>query len=145
MELQKISVLNFKGLREAEFTPTRFGCLVGENNAGKSSVLQAIVVALNRPTQLPTNLFYDSDVPVKFSLTFTGVTPPHFARLAEEHRDRIAAIVVDETLNLTVTYNPNERVEVSVLRRMPRNEQYRAESIDDCFSGKRGRQRGGSL
>jgi len=138
MNLQKISVHNFKGLREAEFTPTQFGCLVGENNAGKSSVMQAIVTALNRPSQLPPTLFYDQALPVSFTLTFTGVTAPHIARLAIEHRERISGILAEDTLHLTVSYKPNEKVEVSVLRRRPRNARYQSEAIDACFSGKRG-------
>ncbi|MBZ2210031.1 AAA family ATPase [Massilia soli] len=71
MHLQTISVQNFKGLREASFTPTQFGCLVGENNAGKSSVMQAIVTALNRPSQLSLNLFYDHTLPVRFTLNYS--------------------------------------------------------------------------
>lgn len=45
MRLERITIANFKGLREVQFEPTRFSCLVGENNAGKSTVLQAIVTA----------------------------------------------------------------------------------------------------
>jgi putative ATP-dependent endonuclease of OLD family len=62
MHLQSIEIENFKGLRNVFFNPTTFGCLVGENNAGKSSVLQAIVFALNRPSQLPLSLYYDATV-----------------------------------------------------------------------------------
>ncbi len=49
MRLERVSIDNFKGLKQATFEPTRFSCLVGENNAGKSTVLQAIVSALKRP------------------------------------------------------------------------------------------------
>ena len=138
MKLEKIQIENFKGLEQVEFLPTDFGCLVGENNAGKSSVLQAIVIALNRPNQIPSNLFYDPGKPVRFTLFFVGVTALHIARLAEEHCERIASILVDERLHLTVTYNPNEKVEVTTFRRLPRDHRYRAPSIDVCLSGKRG-------
>jgi predicted ATP-binding protein involved in virulence len=40
MRLARVLIANFKGLREVQFEPTRFSCLVGENNAGKSTVLQ---------------------------------------------------------------------------------------------------------
>lgn len=49
MKLERISISNFKGIRAQSFEPSKFSCLVGENNAGKSTVMQAIVYALNRP------------------------------------------------------------------------------------------------
>ncbi|MBA2658208.1 MAG: AAA family ATPase [Nitrosospira sp.] len=58
MKLEEIRICNFKGLKEARFQPMDFACLVGENNAGKSSVLQAIVTSLNRPSHIPPSLFY---------------------------------------------------------------------------------------
>ena len=45
MRLERVSIANFKGLREVQFEPTGFSCFVGESNAGKSTVLQAIVYA----------------------------------------------------------------------------------------------------
>lgn len=46
MWLAAMSITNFEGLKGAHFEPTKFSRLVEENNAGKSSVLQAIVFAL---------------------------------------------------------------------------------------------------
>lgn len=138
MQLEKISIVNFKGLVSAEFEPTSFGCLVGENNAGKSSVLQAIVYALNRPNQLPLGLFYDQAVPVEFKLRFNQVTELHLERLAEEHRSKMSEIVVDETLSLTIRYAPNEKVQVTALRSTPVEPRYRKDGIDAALTGKRG-------
>lgn len=138
MRLQTIRIENFKGLQEAEFSPTDFGCLVGENNAGKSSALQAIVFALNRPSQIPSSLFYDTAVPIRFVLTFSGVTEPHLARLATEHRERITPLVINTTLTLFIRYRVNEKVETGVLRLTPIEPRYRTEAIDAAFAGKRG-------
>ena len=138
MKLEKIVIENFKGLRNEEFSPTDFGCLVGENNAGKSSVLQAIVIALNRPSQLSSNLFYDASRPVIFTLTFNGVTAAHIDRLADEHRERIASIVTGGVLHLTISYRQNEKVEVTTSRLLPRDHRYRSDAIEACFNGRRG-------
>lgn len=138
MQLEKISITNFKGLALTQFEPTKFGCLVGENNAGKSSVLQAIVYALNRPSQLPIGLFYDQALPIEFRLWFSGVTAPHLDRLAEEHRSKMAEIIISDTLSLTVRYAPNEKVQVTALRLTPTNPRYRKEGVDAVLSGKRG-------
>lgn len=68
--MKVFEVTNFKSLRDARFDPRKFACLIGENNAGKSTVLQAIVHALNRPTQLPIGVYYDATAPIVFKLNF---------------------------------------------------------------------------
>ncbi|NVM93288.1 hypothetical protein FHT32_006985 [Variovorax sp. SG517] len=138
MKLEKIAISNFKSLRYQVFEPTRFGCLVGENNAGKSSVLQAVVTALNRPPQLPLSNFYDPAEPVEFVVEFTDVSESHLSRVAVEHRARIGSIVVDEGLRLCIRYRPTERVEVSAYRLVPRDVRLRPETIDVEFAGLRG-------
>ncbi|MDR3571713.1 MAG: AAA family ATPase [Candidatus Pacebacteria bacterium] len=138
MKLTKITITNFKGLASAEFDLTNFACLVGENNAGKSSILQAIVFSLNRPPQLPIELHYDADSPIIFSLDFDGVTADHLNRLVEEHRAKIADLVSDETLKLFIKYPPGQKCEVTTQKRIPRNLQYRQEAIKGALSGKRG-------
>lgn len=138
MKLQKITISNFKSLRGQEFELTSFGCLVGENNAGKSSVLQAIVFALNRPSQLPIGLFYDPEVPVEFVVQFTDVDERNLGRLAPEHRPKIAALVVDGTLTLIVRYKPSEKVEVTVRRLVPIDPRYQTEGISAALEGRRG-------
>ena len=116
MRLERVSIANFKGLREVQFEPTRFSCLVGENNAGKSTVLQAIVYALNRPAQLPRSLFYDETIPVMFTLRFVEVGENDMRRLADEHRQKIEPLVVDGAFTIVVRYKPDDKVEV----RLPR-------------------------
>lgn len=138
MRLRKITISNFKGLKAAEFEPTSFGCLVGENNAGKSSVLQAIVYALNRPSQLPLDLFYDATIPVEFSLDFDGVTADHLRRLAEEHRTKIDDLVTDESLKLFIRYSPGQKCEITTQKSVPTNPKYRQEAIKNVLAGKRG-------
>jgi len=138
MKLERIDIANFKGLENASFEPKKFACLIGENNAGKSTVLQAIVHALNRPTQLPLGLHYDAAHPIVFRLAFTDITEPHLLRLAEEHRSKIADLVVDGRLNLIVRYPPNERVEVLEVRRVPRDARFSSEGITAAIGGRRG-------
>lgn len=138
MRLERITIANFKGLRDAQFEPTRFSCLVGENNAGKSTVLQAIVTALNRPTQLPRSLFYDETLPVVFTLRFVEVSEGDLRRLADEHREKIEPLVVESAFSMVVRYKPDDKVEVKVLRKVPIDERYRDESIDELLKGKKG-------
>lgn len=138
MRLDSVLIANFKGLREVQFDPTRFSCLVGENNAGKSTVLQAIVTALNRPPQLPRSLFYDETVPIAITLRFADVSENDLQRLAEEHRQKIELLVVDNAFTVVVRYKPEDKVEVKVLRKVPIDERYRDEAIDELVKGKKG-------
>lgn len=138
MKLERISISNFKGIRSQSFEPSKFSCLVGENNAGKSTVMQAIVYALNRPTQLPSSHFYDPATPVTFELRFSGVDGGHIARLADEAQQRIAALVIDGTFSLRVQYPPGEKATVAVLRQVPIEARYQSGAIDEVFAGKKG-------
>lgn len=138
MRLERVSITNFKGLKEVEFEPTRFSCLVGENNAGKSTVLQAIATALNRPTQLPRTLFYDEALPVVFALRFVDVSEGDLRRLADEHRQKIEPLVVEGAFTMVARYKPDDKIEVKVLRKIPIEERYRDESIDELLKGKKG-------
>jgi hypothetical protein len=138
MHIERIKIANFKGLRAAEFSPTRFSCLVGENNAGKSTVLQALVYALNRPAHLPPDLFYDPALPVEFRIELSGVSEGHLLRLAEEHRGKIAELISNERFILIVRYRVEQRVEVKIERLVPSEARYKADAIAEVFQGKRG-------
>jgi predicted ATP-dependent endonuclease of OLD family len=103
MHIEKITISNFKGFQNAEFVPSRFSCLVGENNAGKSTILQSIVTALNRPARISPELFYDKLLPVIFKIELRGITAEHLLRLATEHRARISNLILDGRFVLVVS------------------------------------------
>jgi hypothetical protein len=137
MKLERIDISNFKGLQFASFEPRTFACLIGENNAGKSTVLQAIVAALNRPAQLPLGLYYDTTAPVVFRMRFTGVSAAHLRRLADEHRAKIARLVDAEDLDVVVRYPPSGRMEVRAMKRVPRDARFREAGITEAIGGRR--------
>ncbi len=138
MRLERIAISNFKGLRQAEYTPKSFSCLVGENNAGKSSVLQTVVYALNRPTELPRNVFYDEEQPITFKCTFAGVNDAHLARLVEEHREKIRPLIYDERFELVVRYRCGEKVDLKVIKKVPLAARLQEEQISEVLKGKKG-------
>lgn len=140
MKLELIKVKNFKGLKDQELSPSMFTCLVGENNAGKSTAMQAIVFALNRPRQMPTSHFYDLTKPISFELSISGVDDAHLARLAPEARTKIASIVIEGMLNLRVEYAPGETVTVYTKRKLPADPRYHSDAIDEAFKDKRGQE-----
>jgi len=138
MRLEKLTIGNFKSVRQQVFEPTRFSCLVGENNAGKSSVMQAVVTALSRPPQLAASLFYDSHRPVEFEFVLADVDDRHLARIAPEHQARIAALIVDERLTFCARYNVGEKLVFTTKRLVPADARFRQDAIDRAFEGRRG-------
>lgn len=48
MEIQSLSIKNFKGISDLELKPKKMNILVGRNNTGKTSFLQAINLLFNR-------------------------------------------------------------------------------------------------
>ncbi len=138
MKLASIDVENFKGLQRVAFSPGSFSCLVGENNAGKSSVLQAIVYLLSRPPQLPASQFYDVREPIRFIGHFTGVDNRHLARLAAEHREKMDAYVRDGHLTLIVEYRAEQKADIRLLKAVPVEDRLKDEAIDAALKGKKG-------
>lgn len=138
MKLRRVSVKNLKGLKDAELVPASFSCLVGENNSGKSTTLQAIVYGLNRPTNLPLSLFYDPQVPISIVLDFADVGPRDLLRLTEEHRQRIEPLVVGRALSIRVVYPPSDKCEITVSKSTPKDARYSIEAISEHLKGKTG-------
>lgn len=42
MKIPKIHIANFRGIKEIDLSPAQMNCIIGENNAGKSTGLLAI-------------------------------------------------------------------------------------------------------
>jgi len=137
MRLSKIEISNFKGLNSEAFKPKSFSCLVGENNAGKSTVLQALVYALNRPKSIPVSMFYDENSPVVFKLKFEEVAQGDLNRLKPEHRVKMDPLIYGGELTLTAKYIKLDGLELLVSKLVPSDLRYREESIAENFRGMR--------
>ena len=138
MKIEQIEMENFKGLKEAVFNPKSFTCLVGENNTGKSSILQSIAYILNRPASLPDSLFYDDSKPIIFKCIFSEITSDDLNRLVDEHRTKIEPLIEDRKFRLIIKYRSNEKVDLKILKRVPINTHLKDEFIDEAFKGKKG-------
>lgn len=138
MKLERVTVKNLKGLKEAELAPRSFSCLVGENNAGKSTTLQAIVYGLNRPSTLSPTLHYDPTEPIEILLAFAEVGPRDLLRLTEEHRNKIEPLVDGGALSIRVRYPPGDKCEVTIAKQVPKDDRYASENISELLKGKSG-------
>ncbi len=103
MRLTELSVTNYRALKDVTIPLSRFGCLIGENNSGKSTFLQALALFFSG-TKLNSIHFFDESKPIRIAVTFEEVGEGDLARLAEEHRTRVAGIAKNGRLVLVRSY-----------------------------------------
>ncbi len=117
-----LKVLNFKAIREGEFKFSDYTPLVGYNNAGKSSILEALNWII-KPSSIPATSFNNPDQPVSVTVMVNGITDAVLEGLAEVHRDRIAAFIENQQLEFRRTQDsPGQSVSAIVMQIFdPRN------------------------
>lgn len=135
MKINSIEIKNFKGLKEEIFTPKSFSCLVGENNSGKSTVLQAIVYALNRPKNIPSSMFYNEAEPIIFKIKLEDIAKGDLNRLKPEHRTKLEPLTYGGELTLTAKYTKLDGLELLISKLIPSLDKYREELINENFRG----------
>ncbi len=93
-----ISITNFRACKNVAFPLGLYTPLVGQNNTGKSSILEAIRWAL-KPSALLITDFCDKDAPVVVAIKIEGVGEELLRRVPEEkHRKAIGPFCRDEVL-----------------------------------------------
>ncbi len=144
MKLTHVAVSNYKGLRNTESPLSNFVCTIGENNAGKSSLLQALLLFING-TKLSKTEFYNPDQDIVIKVKIEDVTDEVLAKLTEEHRAKIAPYVKDASIVLARRYAQDGTSKLRVVTAVPQNIKYEDEKIDDALKGKKGQELGDIL
>ncbi|MFJ3673341.1 ATP-dependent nuclease [Streptomyces sp. NPDC090106] len=135
MRLEHIRIDNFRGLDHVDMSFSMFGCLIGENNAGKSSVFQALNMFLRSGAAIATD-FLNPARPIRIQLTFAGIGATDLQRLEENHRSRIEPAVADGTLTLARTYKGAGKGEMWVVRKVPSDQRFRKAALDEVLKPK---------
>lgn len=73
MRLVDITIANFRGIRSLQLPLSQLTVLIGENNSGKSTILEAIRLVLGRGVGLRRNSLSEYD----FHLPDASATPPN--------------------------------------------------------------------
>ena len=145
MKLTNIAVQNYKGLHETECSLSNFVCAIGENNAGKSSLLQSLLLFVNG-TKLSRAEFYNPEEDILITVTLSNVTEDTLSGLLEEHRTKITPYLSGETLILARRYSSTDgSSKLRVVTDVPRDPKYRPEQLDNLFKGKKGKENGETL
>ncbi len=104
MKMTSLSITNYRALRDVTIPLSHFGCLIGENNSGKSSILQALSLFFSG-TKLTPSHYFDESKPIRIAVTFENINDADLARLVDEHRTRLAGIVKNGRLVLVRGYD----------------------------------------
>ncbi|MFB3920515.1 MAG: ATP-dependent endonuclease [Terriglobia bacterium] len=137
MRITKIKINNFKALRTVESPMSRFVCLIGENNSGKSSLLQALLLFVEGRKIAP-DVFYDPTQPISISVRFEGISDDDLSVISnEEHRNRTRGILHGGSLVLVRRYEPDGTNRLRWIARIPTEKRFDQASIDDLLKGKK--------
>lgn len=136
MNLISLKVRNYRALKEISIPLSNFGCLIGENNSGKSSVLQAVIL-FHSGSSLPSSHYYDTSLPIRIEITFSDITDEDINRLDESHRERTRNIIKDGCLTLVRIYGMDGRSTLNYVGRVPREERFSEDKIDALVKGKK--------
>lgn len=129
MKFESLNIKNYRALRDVEIPISRFVCLTGENNAGKSSFLQALSLFL-RGTALSDTNFFDPTEDIIIAVSFEDVGEADLERLAEEHRTKIEPLVKNGKLRLFRRWNIEGKSQLGYYGMVPKAERFQPNFID---------------
>lgn len=136
MFMRELRIKNFKGLRDIALEASRFCCVIGENNAGKSSIMQALMRLLDGK-KIDRSHFYDSQKPVEIRAEFFAIDDADLARLGPAHRPKIKDLVVDGKLTILRRFQPSGESELRIVRLLPKDPALHREAFEELLRGKR--------
>lgn len=136
MRIAELSVNNYRALRDVTIPLSHFGCLIGENNSGKSTFLQAISLFFSG-SKLGPSYFFDDTQPIRIAIKFEDINDADLARLAQEHRARVASIVKDGCLTLARFYETNGKSTLLYNTLNPNDPRFSAENIASLVKSQR--------
>lgn len=135
---------NFRGLKEVILPLSDFGCFIGENNSGKSSALQAILLLLPSSSKKPgSSDFYDQSKPIRIELQVDEVVQADLDRITnEQHRASFASDVVDGSVRLVRVIDPPSQVAIKsqlmISKLGPAEERWTQASLATAMKGHSG-------
>ncbi|WP_331757607.1 AAA family ATPase [Streptomyces albidoflavus] len=132
MRLEHIKIHNFRGLSQVDIPFSRFGCLIGENNAGKSSVFQALNMFLSSGSAVATD-FLDPERAIRIQMTFAEIGDADLQRLQESHRERMRPEIIDGRLTLARTYTAPGKGSIVLVTKVPSDERYHRSALAEVI------------
>jgi putative ATP-dependent endonuclease of the OLD family len=137
MNLSHLRIRNYRGLRDVSIPLSAFVCVTGENNSGKSSVLQALSLFLSGSALKPTD-YYEPTKEIFIEVTVAGITNEDLLLLADEHRARISSSISNGKLNLVRRYDTEGKGSLGRFGMAPKEERFQPDDVAALVSKKTG-------
>lgn len=137
MKISKIHIENFRGLKEIDLTPSQMNCIIGENNAGKSTALLAINLFLNG-TKISESDYYDKSKEIFIDITFSDLNENDLNKISdEENRSRIQNIIENNEISFRRKYKFDFTSDLLCYKKVPIDTIYNASWIANELKGKK--------
>lgn len=137
MEITRAKIDNYRGIKDGDLYPSPLTCIIGENNAGKSTLLIAVSLFFSG-SSLSKSDYFNEENEISIELEFSNITDKDLLRLNEEHRARIRDIILDEKLTLVRIYDLEGKSKLHCKRLGPRDTRLSDNVISDLLKGKKG-------
>jgi putative ATP-dependent endonuclease of the OLD family len=144
MHISYLKIKNYRGIKSDNFEASPFTCAIGENNAGKSTILLATSLFFSG-TALGKSDFYNIEEPIEIEITFINIEEQDITRLSPEHRERIKEIIEDGKLILTRHYGTDGKSEILCSRLSPKDPRFGKSLVGELLKGKKGKDISASL
>lgn len=139
MRLAHVKIENFRAHCFTELPLAQLGCLIGENNAGKSTVLHAVQFALEDRKLSPED-FRDPDLAIIVTLRIEEVDEEDLRRVSETHRDRVRDMLDGGALTIVRTQEKDAKAESKYLKLGPSDPSWSQETLASTIKNKKGAQ-----
>lgn len=123
MKLTNVKISNFKGIRTATIDITNLMCIVGENNAGKSSILRAINLAISGD-KITKSEFYDQNSDIVIAFTLSDIDANDMQKVGEAHREKISDILINNSITFVRVYTPSLEIKLLYSKLVPIDQRY---------------------
>lgn len=137
MKLTTLTIENFKGLRDVTIPLSQFECLIGENNVGKSSVLQAIARFFSGKA-LQKIHYFDERKNVRIEIDLDEITDDDLNLLSEDQKTKIEGIIKEGQLTLVRIYGADGKSELKYRTLVPSDDRFKAANVTELVKGKKG-------
>lgn len=138
MEISSIQISNFKAIHKLSTPLSRFCCIIGENNSGKSSLLQTILLLI-KGTKLSSQDYYDPSSEIVITAEIKNIIEQDLTPLVEEHREKIRPLIRDGRLTLIRRYSQDRTSKLLYVKREIKEEKFKDDNVGEILKGKTGK------